>query len=66
MIHSDGDPLHLVPTKMAPESFPLRERLRLPMQSVLNSRPPKQTVSPRDKPLWVRRSPSVATTRVDK
>jgi hypothetical protein len=61
MAHNDGDPLRVVPMKEAPESLPMGERLMPPKQSVMNSRLPKRTVSLRDKPPHVKRSPSVAT-----
>jgi hypothetical protein len=41
MDHSDGDPLRVVPTKIAPELLPLGERLRPLKQSAMNSRLPK-------------------------
>jgi hypothetical protein len=39
MARSNGDPLQVVPMKIAPESIPLVERLRPPKQSAMNSRP---------------------------
>jgi hypothetical protein len=65
--YSHGDPLWVVPIKMAPESPPppLGERLRVPNQLAKNSRLSKQIVSTRVKPPHIRRSPSVATVSVD-
>jgi hypothetical protein len=54
MAHSDGDPLLVVPMKIASELPPLGERLRPPKQSAMNSRFPKRTVSIREKPPHVR------------
>jgi hypothetical protein len=65
MDYSDGDPLRVVATKMAPELLPLGERLMLPKESAMNSRVPKQMVSPREKPPQVRYSPSVVMSSVD-
>jgi hypothetical protein len=59
MARSDGDPLRVVPTKKAPWLLPLGERLRPLKLSMMNSRNPKQIVLPREKPLHLRRSPSV-------
>jgi hypothetical protein len=60
MAHSDGDPLWVVPMKMVPKSLHLGERLRPLKQSAMNSRLPKRTVSPREKPPHVKWSPSMA------
>jgi hypothetical protein len=62
---SGGDPVQVVPTKMAHESLPLGERLRLPKQSTNNSRPPKRMVLLREKPLHIRCAPSVAMASID-
>jgi hypothetical protein len=59
--NGDGGPLRVEPMKAAPESYLLGERLRPLKQSTMNSRLPKRMVSPREKPLHVRRSPSVET-----
>jgi hypothetical protein len=61
----DGGPLRVEPTKAAPESFLLGERLRPPKQSTMNSRLPKRTVSPREKPPHVKRSPSAEMMSAD-
>jgi hypothetical protein len=50
MVRSDGDPLWVIPMKTAPESLPLGERLKRLKQSTMNSKLPKRTVSPREKP----------------
>jgi hypothetical protein len=61
----DGDPPQVEPMKVVFESFLLRERLRPPKQSAMNSRLPKQTVSLREK-LWnVKCSLLVETMSVD-
>jgi hypothetical protein len=65
MARSDGDLLCVVPTKIASKWLPMGERLRLPKQSAMNSRLPKQTVSSRENPLHVRHSPLVETASVD-
>jgi hypothetical protein len=65
MVHNDGDPLRVVLTKTALESFPLGERLELPKQSVMKSRLRKQTVSSREKPSQDRCSSSVVMAGVD-
>jgi hypothetical protein len=49
MAHGDGDPLWVVPMKTTHEMLPLGQRLRLSMQSAMNSRLPKRTVLPREK-----------------
>jgi hypothetical protein len=41
MAYNDGDPLWVVPTKIAPKSLPMGERLRPSKQSAMNSRLPK-------------------------
>jgi hypothetical protein len=46
------------------ESFLRGERLRPPKQLAMNSRLPKWTVSPREKPLHIKRSPSAETASV--
>jgi hypothetical protein len=51
--------------KAAPESFLLGERLRTQKQSAMNSRLPKRTVLPREKPLHIKHSPSVETASTD-
>jgi hypothetical protein len=53
MVHKDDDPLCSIPTNMASESFPLRERLGLPKRSMMNSKLPKQMVSPEVSPTLV-------------
>jgi hypothetical protein len=65
MAHSNGDPLWVVPTKIAQESLPLGEMLKMSKQSVMSSRLQKQMVSPTKKPLHVSHSPSVATMSID-
>jgi hypothetical protein len=47
----DGDPLCTIPTKMVPESPSTGERLRRPRRSAVNSRLPKQMVSPGARPM---------------
>jgi hypothetical protein len=49
----DGGPLCTIPTKTVPESCPLGERLRQPKRSAVNSRLPKQMVSPGASPMSV-------------
>jgi hypothetical protein len=51
--------------KMAPESHPLGDRLKLPKQLTMNLRLPKQTVSLREKPLQVKHSQPVVMASVD-
>jgi hypothetical protein len=65
MVRTDGDPLWGISMKTTPESLPLGERLRLPMQSAWNSRLPKRMVSPREKLQLVRCSPSVVMASVN-
>jgi hypothetical protein len=65
MERNDGDPLRAILMKMTHELFPLGERLRLLKQSVMKSSPPKRMVSPREKPLQVRCSPSVVMMSID-
>jgi hypothetical protein len=66
MAHNgDGDPLWVEPMKGASESLLLGERLRLPKQSMMNLRLPRQPVSPREKPLHVKHSPLVETVSAD-
>jgi hypothetical protein len=36
MARNDGNPVRVIPTKIAPESPPLGERLRLPKLSAMN------------------------------
>jgi hypothetical protein len=54
MVCRDGDPLCTVPTNMVPESIPSGERLRLSKWLRVNSKLPKQMVSPRVNPTSVR------------
>jgi hypothetical protein len=54
MVCRDSDPLCTIPTNMKHESFPSRERLRLLKWSTVNSKLPKQMVSPRASPTPVR------------
>jgi hypothetical protein len=61
----DGGPPRVEPTKVLPESFLLGEKLRLLMQSAMNSRLPKQIVSLMEKPPHVKCSPSAETVSVD-
>jgi hypothetical protein len=66
MAHSGiGVPLRGEPMKVTPKSFLLGERFRLLKQSVMNSRLPKQIVSPREKPLHVKHSPLVEIVSAD-
>jgi hypothetical protein len=66
MAHSGvGGLLRGEPMKVAPESFLLGQRLRLPKQSTMNSRLQNRAISPRDKPLHVKCSPSVEMVSVD-
>jgi hypothetical protein len=57
MVCRYGNPLCTIPMNMAPESFPSGERLRSPKRSVMNSRMPKQIVSPGVSPTLVRLLP---------
>jgi hypothetical protein len=50
--------------KAMPESFLLRERLRPPKQSAINSRLLKRTVSPREKPSHIKHLPSAEMVSV--
>jgi hypothetical protein len=52
--------------KAATELLLLRERLKPPKSSAMNSKLPRRTVSPREKPPHVKRSPSAATASADK
>jgi hypothetical protein len=65
MARSDGDPLQVVLLKVVPESLSLGERLRLPKQSAMDSRLPKQMVSQREKAPQVRHSLSVVAASAD-
>jgi hypothetical protein len=65
MVRSDGDPLQVIPMKIASESPPPGERLRQPKKSAMNSRLPKQTISPREKSPYIRRSLIVETMSMD-
>jgi hypothetical protein len=65
MARNDSNPLRAIPTKTAHELFPLREMLRLPKQSAMNSKLPKRKVLPREKPLQVKCSLSVVMTIID-
>jgi hypothetical protein len=65
MARSVGDPLRVVSMKIAPESLPLGERLKLLKQLTMNSRHSKRTVSPREKPPYIRYSPSVVTVSIE-
>jgi hypothetical protein len=62
----DGDPLRVKPMKAATELLLLGERLKPPKSSAMNSKLPRRTVSPREKPPHVKRSPSAATASADK
>jgi hypothetical protein len=57
IVSSDGDPLCTILTMMTPESLHSRERLRLLKLSAMNSKIPKQMVSPRVNPTQVWWSP---------
>jgi hypothetical protein len=65
MAYNDGDPLWVVPTKIAPRSLPLEEGFRPLKQSAMNLRLPKRTVSPRENPPHIRHLMSVATMSVN-
>jgi hypothetical protein len=52
-----SEPLCTVPTNTVPGSFPSGERLRLPKRSAVNSRLPKQMVSPGASPVLVKLLP---------
>jgi hypothetical protein len=53
MVCKDGGSLYTIPTNMTPESFPSKEKLRLPKRSAVNSKLPKQMVLPRASPMSV-------------
>jgi hypothetical protein len=61
----DGGPLQVDPMMAASEPSLLGERLRPLKQLVMNSRLPKQMVSPREKPPHDRCSPLVVMANVD-
>jgi hypothetical protein len=65
MARSNSDPLRVVPMKIAPESLPLVERLKLLKQLAMNSSQPKRMVLQREQPPHIRHSPSVATASID-
>jgi hypothetical protein len=66
MAHSgDGVPPWVEPIMAASEASSMGERLRLPKRSMMNSRLPKQMVSPKEKTSLNRRSPSAATMSAD-
>jgi hypothetical protein len=46
VVHREGDPLWIIPTKMASESHPKGERLQWPKRLATNSRLPKWMVLP--------------------
>jgi hypothetical protein len=54
MVCREGNPLCTIPINTMPESFPSGERHRLPKQSVVNSKLPKQMVSSRVNPMPVK------------
>jgi hypothetical protein len=61
----DGGPLWVAPMTVASEPSLPRERHRPPKKSAMNSRLPKQMVSPRENPPHVKRSPSTVTVIPD-
>jgi hypothetical protein len=63
--NGDGGPLRVEPMMAVSESSLLGERLIPLKQSMMNSRLPKQMISPREKPLYDRRSPSEVTVSAD-
>jgi hypothetical protein len=54
MVCTKGDLFYTIPTNMTPESFISGERLRLSKWSAMNSKLPKQIVSPGMSPTLVR------------
>jgi hypothetical protein len=50
MARSNGDPLWVVPMKIVPKSHPPGGEVQAAKAIAMNSRLPKQTVLPREKP----------------
>jgi hypothetical protein len=61
----DGGPPRAEPITIESEPSPMGERLRPPKRSVMNSRLPKQIVSPREKPPHDRWSQTAASASTD-
>jgi hypothetical protein len=59
--YGDDDPLRAEHMTTAFEPPPMGERIRPPKRSAMNSRLPKQMVSPREKPSHNKHSPPMAT-----
>jgi hypothetical protein len=60
-----GVPLWVGPMTATPKPYPRGERLRKPKRPMMNSRLPKRMVSPREKLLHDKRSPSTMTASTD-